>query len=153
MSNIEMKVEALCALVMSETENERVAARNTLRDLLENPCQNTKSSRKDEIERVLLDLGVTDNLLGYTYLERAIEIAIEHGTTIQNITTVLYPRVAEYFGTTRPCVERCIRLAIDNAWLRCDYETQRKYFGNTVSPNKGRPTNGAFIARIANLLR
>lgn len=153
MSNIEMKVDALCALVMSETESERVSARNTLRELLENPCQNTKPSRKDEIERILLDLGVADNLTGYTYLKRAIEIAIEHATTVHNVTTVLYPRIAESFGTTRSCVERAIRGAIEASWLRCDYETQKKYFGNMVSPQKGKPTNGEFIARIANLLR
>jgi hypothetical protein len=28
-----------------------------------------------------------------------------------------------------------------------------KYFGNTVSCDKGKPTNGEFIARLANIVR
>ena len=27
------------------------------------------------------------------------------------------------------------------------------YFGNTVSPDRGKPPNGEFIARIANVVR
>ncbi len=27
------------------------------------------------------------------------------------------------------------------------------YFGNTVSPDRGKPTNGEFIARLSNIVR
>jgi len=32
-------------------------------------------------------------------------------------------------------------------------EVLMRYFGNTVSPDKGKPTNGEFIARLANVVK
>ena len=28
-----------------------------------------------------------------------------------------------------------------------------RYFGNTVSPEKGKPTNGEFVARLTNIVK
>ena len=69
------------------------------------------------------------------------------------ITKVLYPQVAKTFGTTPSRVERAIRHAIEVAWNRGDLDVLDKYFGNTVSASKGKPTNSEFIARVANIVR
>ena len=50
-------------------------------------------------------------------------------------------------------VERGIRHLIEVTWTRADMDILCGYFGNTVSPDRGKPTNGEFIARIANVVR
>lgn len=50
-------------------------------------------------------------------------------------------------------MERAIRHAIEVAWDRGDLDTLQRFFGNTVSNTKGKPTNSEFIARIANVVR
>lgn len=50
-------------------------------------------------------------------------------------------------------MERAIRHAIEVAGDRGDLDTLQRFFGNTVSNTKGKPTNSEFIARIANVVR
>lgn len=72
---------------------------------------------------------------------------------INNITFGLYPQIAAKFDTTASRVERGIRHLIEVTWTRADMDILCGYFGNTVSPDRGKPTNGEFIARIANVVR
>ena len=78
---------------------------------------------------------------------------IEDENLINKITFRLYPEVAAKFDTTASRVERAIRHLIENIWLRGDEQVLFKYFRNSISPEKGKPTNGEFIARIANIVR
>ena len=80
-------------------------------------------------------------------------LAAENRTYIHSITFGLYPQVAAHFDTTAGRVERAIRHLVEVTWTRGDVEVLQRYFGNTVSPEKGKPTNGEFIARMANVLR
>lgn len=50
-------------------------------------------------------------------------------------------------------MERGIRHLIEVTWTRADMDILCGYFGNTVSPDRGKPTNGEFIAWIANVVR
>lgn len=72
---------------------------------------------------------------------------------INTITFGLYPQIAAKFDTTASRVERGIRHLIEVTWTRADMDIFCGYFGNTVSPDRGKPTNGEFIARIANVVR
>ena len=56
-------------------------------------------------------------------------------------------------GLAPTSVERLIRHAIESAWLRGDMEQQYALFGNTVDEQRGKPTNGEFIARVTEALR
>ena len=97
---------------------------------------------------LLRELGVPEHLNGYTYLLEAVELASADPSVLRKMTTALYPSVARKYSTTPAASERAIRLAIENAWLRCDPEIQRFYFGNTISPEKGKPSNSEFITRV-----
>ena len=72
---------------------------------------------------------------------------------INTITFGLYPQIAAKFDTTASRVERGIRHLIEVTWTRADMDILCGYFGNTVSPDRGKPTNGEIIARIANVVR
>ena len=114
-------------------------------------------SRDADVEAMVTsmihEIGVPAHIKGYQYLRYAIILAVEDMDVINSITKTLYPKVAEYFGTTPSRVERAIRHAIEVAWDRGDLETLQKYFGYTVSNTKGKPTNSEFIALIADKLQ
>lgn len=71
---------------------------------------------------------------------------------INNITKKLYPNVAEAYDSSASKVERAIRHAIDVAWSRGKIENINKVFGFKVYSANDKPTNGEFIALVADKL-
>lgn len=107
------------------------------------------SNLTKRISDILLEIGVPSHVRGYRYVRRAIELTVRDRKYIEAVTKGLYPDLAKEYGTTGSRVERAMRHAIECAWDRGDLEALKKYFGNTVSGNKGKPTNSEFIAMIA----
>ena len=95
------------------------------------------------------EIGVPAHIKGYQYLREAILFTLRDADASAGITKVLYPEIAKRFSTTSTCVERAMRRAIEVAWDRGDEEVRQKLFRGTISGNKGKPTNGEFIAMIA----
>ena len=91
--------------------------------------------------------------MGHPYVIRGILLVMEDRMYINNITMLLYPKLAAEFDTTAARVERAIRHLIEVTWFRGDMDVLDKYFGNTVSASRGKPTNGEFIARMANVVK
>ena len=100
------------------------------------------------ISKMLLELGVPAHLLGYELIACAVNLALENKALLRQITKTLYPTVAKKFDTTASCVERAIRHAIETAWLRGGIDAQIDYFGNSIDPMKGKPTNKEFISAV-----
>ena len=48
---------------------------------------------------------------------------------------------------------RAIRHAIEVAWDQGDLDVLEKYFSNTISASRGKPTNREFITRMANVVK
>ncbi|MCI8414519.1 MAG: sporulation transcription factor Spo0A [Ruminiclostridium sp.] len=105
------------------------------------------------VTAIIHEIGVPAHIKGYQYLREAIIMTVEDMDVINAVTKVLYPEVAQKFGTTASRVERAIRHAIEVAWDRGDLDTLQKYFGFTVSNSKGKPTNSEFIAMITDRLQ
>lgn len=103
--------------------------------------------------RVLRDLGVPEHLKGYTCLLTAIELTVLDPMLLQRMMDGLYPAVARRCQSTPLGVERAMRHAIEAAWKRCDQRMQSFYFGNTLSPRRGKPANSEFIACVSNTLQ
>ena len=101
---------------------------------------------------VLHEIGVPAHVKGYQYLREGILFTIRDADSTAGITKVLYPTVAKKFSSTPSCVERSMRHAIDIAWNRGDEDVQEKIFCGAFSGSTGRPTNGEFIATIAELV-
>lgn len=98
---------------------------------------------------ILLKIGIPARVLGHQYVREAIKLTVRDRSLAHSMTNALYPAMAKKFNTTVSSVERAIRYAIELAWNRGDLETLQKYFGYTVSSAKGKPTNGEFIAALA----
>ena len=71
---------------------------------------------------------------------------------MSRLTTGLYVTVAEKYNSTPQCVERAMRHAIETAWNRGDIRVLEEFFGYTIHDTKGKPTNGEFIAMLADKL-
>ena len=107
----------------------------------------------EEITRIMLYVGMPAELMGFQYVRDAIMENVMDNRAIKGITNTLYPKIAEKYKTTPSIVERSIRYAIEEAWLRGKPIFYSEIFGNTVSINQGRPTNSAFIATISDKVR
>ena len=110
----------------------------------------------DYVSNVLISLGIPTKLRGYGYLRESILLMAKDPT--QSITKVLYPGVAEIYKKENDRIdakhiERSIRSAIEKAWERRDDAMWRKYFPVDGDGCLRRPSNGAFISRLAESLR
>lgn len=108
---------------------------------------------RDMVEDVLLDIGVPSHGNGSPMLIEAIAYIIEHPEAEKERLGTLYQFLAKKFSVTIENVERHIRAAIERAFIRIDPDILEKYFGNTINPDKGRPTNQEFIYRVVYIVR
>lgn len=100
------------------------------------------------IYNILREFGIPANLSGYKYLKQAIKVATQNAY-LSTRTMEICSAVAEQFGTTTNRVERTIRHAIEAAFDKCNFYVAQKYFSNTISIEKRKPTNSEFISTIA----
>ena len=107
----------------------------------------------NRVTKTLLEIGVPTNIRGFGYLRTAVVGAYNDPCMIQGIVKNLYPFVAEKHGTTASRAERSIRHAIERAFDNISQTVYKRYFGNTVSNIKGKPTNSEFISAIVEYLR
>lgn len=115
--------------------------------------RSAKNHNLDErITNLFISVGIPAHIKGYQFLREAIKMTIETPEIINSITKQLYPGIAVRYNTSASKVERAIRHAIEVAWNRGKIENINNVFGIKIySPNE-KPTNGEFIALIADKL-
>lgn len=104
---------------------------------------------EEKITNIFITVGIPAHIKGYQFLREAIKMAIDNPEIINSITKKLYPSIAEKFETSPSKVERAIRHAIEVAWNRGKIENINSLFGVKVYSNNEKPTNGEFIALVA----
>lgn len=109
-------------------------------------------SLDEKITSIFLSIGIPAHIKGYQFLREGIKMVINEPETIGSITKVLYPGIARHFDTTPSKVERAIRHAIEVAWTRGKIENINTIFGYNIYSKNDKPTNGEFIALIADRL-
>jgi two-component system response regulator (stage 0 sporulation protein A) len=150
MRTLEQKVDILVRYCAAESEQARRYYHADLQSIL------TSGERMDarrSIDRALSDLGIPDHLLGYAYLQAAMDRVVRQPEAAYAVTGCVYPAVAMRYSTTAQLVERAIRHAVERGWSRCDESMREMYFGGKLRPGRRKPTNAEFIARIANVVR
>ncbi len=104
---------------------------------------------EEKITNIFITVGIPAHIKGYQFLREAIKMAIDSPEIINSITKKLYPNIALRYDTTPSKVERAIRHAIEVAWNRGKIENINSLFGVKVYSNNEKPTNGEFIALVA----
>lgn len=108
-----------------------------------------KNTLDEKISKIFISVGIPPHIKGYYYLREGVKMAVDEPDIINNITKKLYPKIGEKFDTSASKVERAIRHAIEVAWARGRIETINSLFGIRAYVGGEKPTNGEFIALIA----
>ena len=104
---------------------------------------------EEKITNIFLTVGIPAHIKGYQFLREAIKMAVGDPYIINSITKKLYPNIALMYDTTASKVERAIRHAIEVAWNKGKIENINDVFGLHVYDTHEKPTNGEFIALVA----
>lgn len=110
------------------------------------------SSLRYRLTMLLRQLGGLPNMKGYNYTIEAVIIVLEDPDAVCGITKVVYPQIARRHRSTSSAVERSIRHMINKLWENGNQELLRQLFP-TVKKGKRGPSNGAFIAVLAQQIR
>ena len=120
------------------------------------PIEETAQSRlrrnkglDERITNIFISVGIPAHIKGYQFLREAIKMAVERPEVVNSITKKLYPTIAERYDTSSSKVERAIRHAIEVAWNKGKIDSINNLFGIKVYSASDKPTNGEFIALVA----
>ena len=108
-----------------------------------------RNTLDEKISKIFISVGIPPHIKGYYYLREGVKMAVGNPDVINNITKQLYPMIGEKYQTTASKVERAIRHAIEVAWNRGRIETINTLLGIRAYVGNEKPTNGEFIALIA----
>lgn len=120
------------------------------------PCcisQESLDGYAQEIIGMLARIRMGMHLDGYAYLCYGVPLVCWDAALVRALTTRVYPMIARHFQTDPRRVERSIRHAIETTFNTGDYRAIYELFGNTIDPQRGKPTNGEFIALLAETAR
>lgn len=99
--------------------------------------------------RALLQaLTVQHGLKAWDYLPDMAALTVLHPPLLQDLHGKLYPLAARRHGVTPAAVERGLRTLIESTWNRGDLAALERFFGHSVDPEKGKPTNKEFLCRL-----
>ena len=102
-----------------------------------------------KVSDIFVTMGIPANIKGYRFLREAVMLSVEQPSIINYITKKLYPTIAQRHDTTPSKVERAIRHAIEVGWNRGRLDRINEIFNVKAFEVKERPTNGEFIALVA----
>jgi two-component system response regulator (stage 0 sporulation protein A) len=108
-----------------------------------------KISLEEKISKIFINVGIPPHIKGYSFLREGVKMAVNDPEIINNITKKLYPSIGLKYSTTPSKVERAIRHAIEVAWNRGRIETINSILGVRAYVGAEKPTNGEFIALVA----
>ncbi len=130
---------------------------NRINQLVEDKIESASNAKNDfyrvtldeKISRIFINVGIPPHIKGYSFLREGVKMAVEEPSIINNITKKLYPKIGEKYQTTASKVERAIRHAIEVAWNRGRIESINSILGVRAYVGAEKPTNGEFIALVA----
>lgn len=101
---------------------------------------------------LLRALSVPEGLRAWTFLPDMAAMAALHPALLTDLRARLYPLTARRHGMSPAAVERSLRLCVESAWSRGRLESLERFFGQSVDPERGKPTNREFLRRVTGQL-
>ena len=114
---------------------------------------NKKVQLENKITDILICLKIKPNMLGFDYLRKSIELCIDDGELLNNVTKDLYPLVAKEYNVSPAIVERCIRNSITNAYKTKGLLGVNDLFDAVVYSNDFKLSNSELIAIVVEKIR
>lgn len=97
---------------------------------------------------LLRALGVPERLRAWRFLPEMVALTAVHPALLADLTHGLYPLVGRRYGMTAGAVERSLRLCVESTWSRGALTGLERFFGSSVDPDRGKPTNREFLCRV-----
>lgn len=101
---------------------------------------------------LLRALDMPRRLGAWAFLPRMAAVCAAHPAVMLDLQHRLYPWCGEACGLKSACVERRLRLAVESTWNKGSLDALERFFGQSVDPERGKPTNKEFLARLAERL-
>lgn len=93
-------------------------------------------------------LSASSQLRAAAFLPDMAALTVAHPPLMDNLRTRLYPLVARRHGMTPAAVERSLRTLVESTWSNGSLPALERFFGCSVDPEKGKPTNKEFLCRL-----
>lgn len=97
---------------------------------------------------LMTTLNVPRRLRAWEFLPDMLALGAVHPALMEDLRGRLYPLVARRHALTAATVERRLRLAIESTWNDASLSALERFFGHSVDPERGKPTNREFLFRV-----
>lgn len=101
------------------------------------------------VEGELEKMGFKRKQVGFIYAVDGIVMLMKHPGESIRMTGELYPAIAAARNTTKECVERALRNAIEVTFAKAKIQQLSYYYPFPFNQKKGRPTNTEFLTNMA----
>lgn len=101
------------------------------------------------LSRALLRaLTVKPGLRAWDFLPDMAALAVVHPPLTEDLQGRLYPLTARRHGMTPAAVERSLRTLVEATWSQGELHALERFFGHSVDPERGKPTNKEFLCQL-----
>lgn len=107
---------------------------------------------REEVTKILLELGIPANLQGFRCLKACILKVINHPSMLRRVTRDLYPQVGAEFAIDGMVVERSMRHSTEIGYNKTGFKALCHLF-NTDTRWNYKPTSSELIALLAEYIR
>ncbi len=111
-------------------------------------CEKRLPATTDIASALLRTLGTPSRLRAWSFLPEMIALTVVHPPLLRDLSHGLYPLMARRCGMTPAGVERSLRLCVESTWTNGPLPALERFFGASVDPEKGKPTNREFLCRV-----
>lgn len=103
---------------------------------------------QDIAAALLRAMEVPARLRAWEFLPEMAALTVVHPRLLTDLRHGLYPLIGRRHGLTPGAVERRLRLCVESTWSRSSLPTLERFFGSSVDPERGKPTNREFLCRV-----
>ena len=104
-------------------------------------------------DRFLALVGMSGAYKGRQYAGWLLSRLVQCSFAAEVSLSEMYQACAAAFTTTPGAVERCLRVAVESVFTHGNLAEMERFFGATIDPERGKPTNRAFLLQATQQLR
>lgn len=97
---------------------------------------------------MLQAIGIPPELRAWEFLPEMVALTAVHPPLLADLMHGLYPLIGRNYRLTPAAVERRLRLCVEATWTRGSLAELERFFGSSVDPERGKPTNREFLCRM-----
>lgn len=99
-------------------------------------------------DALLQAMAVPTKLHARVFLPEMLALTAVHPPLLRDLKHGLYPLIGGRYAMTAAGVERSLRLCVESTWSRASLDALERFFGASVDPERGKPTNREFLCRM-----